>query len=78
MQTFLLFILFVGLGIIFFLCVLMSTLRNTRIWKAAAYILAMIPVAAHAWYYGFVLNTFLTAVFFLGLTWLVLYYAKRA
>ena len=63
--------------ICFIICVVMAVTTDSQLWKTAPYLIAMIPVVIHGINYGAELQTIYAAVFFLAITKLIVYCARK-
>ena len=76
-STLLTFILVVIGGIVFCVLLTLSAIRKNKGWPALTYALSLIPAGIQVWNHGFNLEALLAACFFLGLTWVILYFARK-
>jgi hypothetical protein len=65
------------LGIAFCVLVVFSVTRKSKTWPTLAYGVGLLPALAHANFHGFGYETLLAACFFVALTWVILYFAKK-
>lgn len=64
-------------GIAYCVLIVLSTMRRNKIWQVLAYAFSMIPAGIQAHNYGLSLEVLLAVCFFLGLTWVILYFARK-
>jgi hypothetical protein len=76
-ESIFIFISVVLVVIVFFILVFLSTTRRNRVWRALVYAVGLIPAAIQVRNYGFNLEALLGACFFLVLTWVILYCARK-
>lgn len=64
-------------GIAFCTFVVLSVTSKSKTWHALAYGIGLLPAFAHAKFHGLGFETLLATVFFVVLTWGILYFAKK-
>jgi hypothetical protein len=64
-------------GIAFCVFVVLSTMRKHKVWLIPPYAISLIPAGMQARNHGFNTEVIMAACFFLVLTWVILYCAKK-